>query len=225
MRLGLPLLQGRRRIEALFRETDLAAQRQRYRREWDTWRWRLAFRVGLSRPALRRVYGRAFLERMPADLASLMKEQVDAAFLGSPLAENGFLWQTFLGRYPEREQGLPLYLRREHHEAVRAGAARVTFACSDAAAWLSAQPPAAIGFFALSNILETAPRADAIRLGEAVLHAAKPGAIVCLRSILPPGEENLHQLCPGLAPDAALAAKVAQLDRSPFCRFVQIFRV
>src|SRR5207245_1485539 len=169
MRLFLPLLVGRRRIEAMFQQADLTAQRWFYRTYWDNWRWRSAFRWALSRPVLRLLYGRAFVDRVPDEFARLVKERVDAAFLDSPIQENGYLWQTFLGRYPPCEKGLPIYLRREHHAEVRMGLAKVHLAAGDAAARLEQQAPGSIGFFALSNILEITTPEYAARLVAAVL--------------------------------------------------------
>jgi S-adenosylmethionine-diacylglycerol 3-amino-3-carboxypropyl transferase len=225
MRLCLPLLLGRRRIEAMFLQMDLAAQRAFYRTCWDTWRWRCVFRWALSRPVLRLFYGKPFVDRLPAEFPRLMKRQIDAAFLEFPIAENGYLWQTFLGRYPPGENGLPIYLRRAHHAAVQAGLAHTSLECSDAAGWLEAQAPASIGFYALSNILEVTTPAYAARLMDAILKTAKPGAVVCVRSIFPPGREELCGPHAALTPDLALSEALARSDRSLFCRFIRVLRV
>jgi S-adenosylmethionine-diacylglycerol 3-amino-3-carboxypropyl transferase len=225
MRLFLPLLLGRARIEAMFSAPDLSTQRRFYQRHWDNWRWRAVFRWALSRPVLRLVYGQQFVEQVPADFPRLMKQRVDAAFLDTPLRENGYLWQAFLGRYPPCDAGLPLYLQREHHDRVRTGMARVNLAHGDAAGWLAEQPPASIGFFALSNILEVTTPAYTERLVEAILQAAKPGAVVCTRSIFPPGTDGLCRYQGRLTRDDERSEKLAQLDRSLFCRFIQVLRV
>jgi S-adenosylmethionine-diacylglycerol 3-amino-3-carboxypropyl transferase len=225
MRLLLPLLQGRQRLDAMFRQEDLSGQRSFYLRHWDNWRWKLLFQWGLSRPVLRLLFGPAFLAPLPADIQRLMKEQVDAAFLGSPLSENGYLWQTFLGRYPPGEKGLPIYLQPEHHSAIRAGMDRLHPVCADAAAWLAEQPPASIGFFALSNILEVTTSDYAARLAGSILHAAAPGAVVCLRSIFPPGPHDVRRQSERLTLDRELSDALALKNRSPFCRFIQVLRV
>src|SRR5262249_5700210 len=136
-----PLLFGRRRIDALFRCSDLAEQRRFFQSCWDDGRWKLAFRCVLSRPALRLVYGSPFVDRVPPDFPLLVKRGIDTAFLSHPIRDNGYLWQTFLGRYPPGENGLPIYLQKEHHAVVRAGLARTVLACSDAAGWLELQEP------------------------------------------------------------------------------------
>lgn len=224
MRLFLPLLVGRGPIDRLFRAPDLTTQRALYRRHWDNWRWRWLFRIALSRPILRLAYGKPFVGQVPAGFATLIKERVDAAFTETAIATNGYLWQTFRGSYPPGEQGLPLYLQAEQHPVVRAGLPRITLATGDAAGWLERQPPASIGFFALSNILEVTRRDYPVRLAAAIVAAAKPGAVICLRSIFPPGPGDLLRGQPGLAPDDALSAELAQADRSLFCKFIQVLR-
>jgi S-adenosylmethionine-diacylglycerol 3-amino-3-carboxypropyl transferase len=225
LRLFLPLLLGRRRIEAVFASSDLSTQRRLYQAYWDNWRWRAIFRWALSRPVLRLVYGQKLVERVPAGFPRLMKQRIDAAFLDSPLRENGYLWQTFLERYPPCEAGLPLYLQKEHHSLVSTGMTRVTLAHGDAAAWLAQQPPASIGFFALSNILEVTTPEYTAGLVQAILKAAKPEAVVCTRSIFPPRADDLCRYQGRLTRDDELSEKLMQLDRSLFCRFIQVFRV
>lgn len=224
MRL-LPLLVGRRCIDAMFGQTDLAAQQSFYRAHWDNYRWKRVFRWALSRPALRLFYGRQFVERVPADFSLLIKERIDAAFLNFPIGENGYLWQTFRSRYPPGGHGLPIYLRREHHGQVTAGLARAHLSIGDAAAFLEEQPSASIGFFALSNILEVAAPEYAGRLVEAIGRAAKPGAVVCLRSIFPPAPDLLGRCRERLTLDGALSEELARIDRSLFCKFIQVYRV
>jgi S-adenosylmethionine-diacylglycerol 3-amino-3-carboxypropyl transferase len=225
MRLFLPPLVGRRHIDALFQTSDLAAQRTLYRRHWDKWQWRCLFRLALSGPLLRLVYGKPFVEQVPAGFEKLIKQRVDAAFTETPIAGNGYLWQTFLGRYPSGDQGLPVYLQSTHHVAVQAALPGILLARGDAAGWLAGQPPASIGFFALSNILEVTRRDYAARLAAAIVAAAKPGAVVCLRSIFPPGPDDLLRRYPRLVPDDALSAELARSDRSLFCKFIQVLRL
>jgi S-adenosylmethionine:diacylglycerol 3-amino-3-carboxypropyl transferase len=209
----------------MFRQTDLAAQRAFYRTHWDDWRWRCAFRWALSRPVLRLLIGKPFVDHVPAEFPQMLKRQVDATFLEFPIQENGYLWQTFLGRYPPGENGLPIYLQREHHAGVQAGMARVALACGDAAGWLATQTPASIGYFALSNILEVTTPEYTARLVAAILRAAKPGAVVCMRSIFPPGPDDLCRYREQLTPDVALSERLARSDRTFFCRFIQVLRV
>ena len=208
----------------MFGQTDLSTQRQYYRRHWDNWRWKAAFRGALSRPALRLVFGQPFVDRIPADLPQLIKERVDAAFLNSPILENGYLWQTFLGRYPPHESGLPIYLQKRHHAQIQESQTRVSLATGDAAAWLEEQPPVSIGFFALSNILEVTTPEYAARLTQAIYDSAKPGAVVCMRSIFPPAADYLRCCQEQFTPDTALSEELARSDRSLFCKFIQVLR-
>ncbi len=225
IRLFLPLVLGRRRFETFFEQTDLEAQRRFYRQEWDNWRWRSALRWALSRPVLRFVYGGSFVDRIPDGFSRLVRQRVDAVLTSFPIQENGYVWQTFRGSDPPREHGLPISMRREQFEKIRSGLAQLEVTSADAARWLEARPSASIGFFALSNILEVTTPDYTVRLLEAVCHAAKPGALVCLRSLFPPAPDELGQFGEKLALDAALSARLESMDRSLFCKFIRVLRV
>jgi S-adenosylmethionine-diacylglycerol 3-amino-3-carboxypropyl transferase len=225
LRLGLPLVPGKRVVMAMFGQEELEAQREFYRRHWDTHWWRMLIRVAMSRPVLGLLWGRAFLDRLPAGYVERVKEQVDAAFLETPIGENGPLWQTFLGHYPIGEAGLPPYLQREQFGAASAAVDRLHVQCADAAAWLERQPSSTIDFFALSNILELTTRDYAARLAKAILHSAKPGALACLRSIFPPDPDAFRGFGERLIAEDEIAAALSRTDRSPFCRFLQVLRV
>jgi S-adenosylmethionine-diacylglycerol 3-amino-3-carboxypropyl transferase len=224
-RLVLPLVHRPRTIHAMFHPVDLAAQQQFYRVHWDNRQWKRLFRWGLSRPALRQLYGKPFVERIPDGFPDLVKQRVDAAFLDFPIQENSYLWQAFLGTYPPGEAGLPIFLRRENHAQLRGALARMALFAADAAGWLERQPASSIGFFALSNIFEVTSSEYARRLETALWQAARPGAIVCSRTIFPPGPETPSFSDDRFAAERDLSEELARSDRSLLCKFIQVFRV
>ncbi len=224
MRLFQRLVVSRNDIETLFSQSDLAAQQAFYRKRWDIWRWRLALKIGLSRPALRRVYGPDFVAAVPDGFADWMRQQIEDALANFPAATNGHLWQTFLQRYPPDEAGLPLYLQQTHREAIQAGLSTMTLIAAETADWLEGQNAARFDFFALSNITEAISSEMAARLLRAVATTAKPGALVCMRSIFPPQAGTPVPLPERLEDDTALAARLARADRSFACKTLRILR-
>lgn len=224
MRLLRLFVHSREEIRAMFGQRDLDAQKQHYRAHWDTWRWRLSLRLGLSKPALRRTYGPDFVAAVPANFSELMRQRMESVFTRFPTEENPYLWQAFLGEYPPTQKGLPIYMQHQHFEEVKAGMTDIELVVEDAAAWLGTQPARSIDFFGLSNILEVTSPQYTKRLLEAVTHAAKPGAILCLRFIFPP-EAGLLPNNESLELDCELSDYLQQIDRSPFATCIRVLRV
>ena len=56
-RCVLPLVHGRSRVRELLRRRPVVGRRAFYLRHWDTWTWRLLFRLFFSRPVLGRLDG------------------------------------------------------------------------------------------------------------------------------------------------------------------------
>ncbi len=218
----LPLVQSRRQVRRLFGASSVVRRRQIYARHWDHWHWRLGFRLLLNRAVLSLAYGPQFTRALPNGFADGFRLRVERTLLDFPLGGNAYAWATFLGGYPRDEAGWPPYLQRENECAVRAGLARVQLACADAADYLEALAPAAVSFFALSNILEIASPTYAQRLLRAVTRSAKPGARVVLRSIFG-FEDALFARVPELRllPSQVLEAE----DRSFFCNKLRVLEV
>jgi S-adenosylmethionine:diacylglycerol 3-amino-3-carboxypropyl transferase len=93
----------------------------------------------------------------------------------------------------------------------------------DLRTWLAGQAGAGFDFLALSNVLELAAPRAAISMLEAVSRAAAPGALVCLRAILPP--ENLPARIGRLVRDEDLAETCGRMDRSLVCNQFAVYRV
>src|SRR5690606_31838139 len=125
-------------------------QRQIYQTRWNHWRWKLAFKMVLSKPMLKLAYGDDFVASIPSHFASQMKGRLDETFMHHPIGENGYLWQLFRGCYPANEASLPPYLQQHNLPVVRAGLPQIRLACADAAQWLENQPESSVGFFAFS---------------------------------------------------------------------------
>lgn len=219
---ALPLTFGAKRVERMFAFQDIQKQRAYYRRSWNKWLWRAAFSMVLSKPILRLLYARGFVSQVPTDFAQQMKGRVDEVFTHFPAATNPYLWQTFRGQMPLRNEALPLCLQRENFDIIRANLNCVTLQHADAATYLEAQAPDSIDFFALSNILEVTTIEYSKQLFRAVHRAATPNAMICLRSIFPPHEtETFHDF----HLDEKLSHQLESEDRSLFCKNIRVLRV
>lgn len=225
MKLFRIFIHSQGRIESALTQPTLVAQRQFYEEQWNSWRWRTALKIGLSRSALRLAYGKQFVDSLPEDFADVIRQSLAHTFLNFPAQDNGYLWQTFLGRYPANENALPIYLQPERWKEVKMYAEKMNPETADAAEWLQLREARSINFFALSNILEVTSAGYAEKLAEAVGHAAQSGALICLRWILPPPRNITELLDARWRFEKDLSQELSDQDRSLFCKFIRVYRV
>jgi len=198
-------------------------QRLRFDEVWDTRLWRLATGLAFNRAALRIRFGKAAAARVSGSFAASMRERARDRLVRFPCRENGYAWQAFFGKYPAGiDAALPRYVQKEMFPRIAACARKVHLHEGDLQAWLAGRAGAGFDFLALSNVLElSAPRAAHSML-EAASRVAAPGALVCLRAILPP--ENLPERIGRLVRDENLAETCARMDRSLVCNRFTIYR-
>lgn len=114
----LPLVHGRKTIEALLRGGPSVAERERfYEERWNTWRWRLLFKVFFSRFMMGRL-GRdpAFFKYVKGSVAERILERTRHALVALNPAENPYLHWILTGTHGE---ALPWALRAENFERIK----------------------------------------------------------------------------------------------------------
>lgn len=118
-RAVLPLIHPRWKIERL-REAAVPETRERfYREHWDTLRWRLLFRLFVSRPVLGRLArDRAFFRHVKAPVAASLLKRTRHALTALPTHANPYLAYILTGTFPP--EALPRYLQPEARERIRA---------------------------------------------------------------------------------------------------------
>jgi S-adenosylmethionine-diacylglycerol 3-amino-3-carboxypropyl transferase len=209
LRSLLGLTVGRRRLERLF-TLPPAEQREFYRHEWNTLRWRLMVRVACSRRVLGRRLDSSWFRH--ADVASFGRHfagLAEHAVADLPARSNYFLAQILLGRYLD-EDLVPEYLQAGNFHTIRQRLERVTPVTADIAVALESLAPQSVDCFALSNVFEYGPRALFERACAALLRAAKPGARLVLRNLLAP--RRLADF-PAFEVDAELSGRLRAADR------------
>ncbi len=121
----LRLVQGSSRIEALLAPRTRRERARFYREAWDSWRWRLLFRLFFSRCTMQAL-GRepAFFAHAEADLARHLLARSRHALTELDPSRNPYLNQVLTGRYG---RCLPLALRPESFGPIRARLDRLTY--------------------------------------------------------------------------------------------------
>jgi S-adenosylmethionine-diacylglycerol 3-amino-3-carboxypropyl transferase len=139
-------------VEALLRPRDPAARAAFYRERWDGWRWRALFRVFFSRFVMGRL-GRdpSFFDHVRGPVAERILARTRHALTALDPAANPYLQWILLGRHAS---ALPLALRPEHFDAIRAGLDRLSWRCTGLEAALAESDANGFQRFNLSDVFE-----------------------------------------------------------------------
>nr|MBA3499806.1 DUF3419 family protein [Deltaproteobacteria bacterium] len=148
------------------------------------------------------------------DPAAYFARVFEHAVTELPVANNYFLHQVFLGRYPrEQPEGLPPYLAVGTFERLRANLGGLAFVDGSYTTHLRRCPSRSIDGFALSNICEwMTPRAIDELFAE-IVRTAAPGAIVCFRNNFAHTDVPAH-FQHHVVEDRARSAEMSRRDRS-----------
>jgi S-adenosylmethionine-diacylglycerol 3-amino-3-carboxypropyl transferase len=151
-RCVLPLLSPRSRALDLLEPRPPGERATFYRQTWDTWRWRILFRLFFSRWLMGRV-GRdpRFFDHVDGRVAARLLERSRHALTTLDPSTNPYLQWILTGRHPS---ALPLALRPEHFDAIRSGLNRLEWQCAAVEDALQAAGAASIDRFNLSDIFE-----------------------------------------------------------------------
>lgn len=182
----LHVLQGRRRIDGLFRARSLEEQKDYFDRVWNTVRWRMLFRLLFNKRVLatRGLSADYFqFDDGTSSFAQSFFERAKRALREIPIASNYFVAQYLLGRYTGPD-AVPSFLRKEYLGVVRERLDRIEIIAADLKVWLAKRPEASIDAFSLSNICELMSPEETVRTFERVARTARPGARICFRNLM-----------------------------------------
>ena len=180
----LPLVHGRRRVHELLTPRDRAGRERFYEDVWDTWRWRLLFRVFFSRTAMGRL-GRdpEFFRYVTGDVASRILARTRHAVIELDPTVNPYLHWILTG---DHGSALPLYLRPEHFEKIRGNLERLEGRCQSIEEFVSNVGTGAIDRYNLSDLFEYVSMDHYHRMLETLVAASRPHARLAYWNMLAP---------------------------------------
>jgi S-adenosylmethionine-diacylglycerol 3-amino-3-carboxypropyl transferase len=186
-RAVLPMVPGRRAVRKMLRSTCLEEQRRVYREDWDSWRWRLLFRLSFSRWVLER------LGRDPAFFAQCEIESVGSHYLARarhalvdlPIWCNPYLTYMLSGRLGTGQRS-PDYLRPNVQALARARLGRVEVHTASLDDVLRDLPSRSVDAFYLSDVFELSTPADYESTLAEIARTGRPGARICYWNNLVP---------------------------------------
>lgn len=171
----LPLVHARARVERLLEGGDTAEEREAfYERTWNTWRWRLMFRLFFSRFVMGRM-GRdpSFFRYVEGSVADRILTRARHAATALDPADNPYLQWILTGSHP---RALPFALRPENFAAIRANLERLEWHGTSLEAYFEAHPAAKFDAFNLSDIFEYMSPGNYETLLDRIIRSGRSGA-------------------------------------------------
>lgn len=209
----LPLVHGRRTVEALLRGGAPAEREKFYAERWDTWRWRLLFKVFFSRFMMGRL-GRdpAFFKYVEGSVAERILARTRHALVALDPAANPYLHWILTGTH---DAALPWALREENFERIRARLDRLEWHELTLEAFLERDAGARVDKFNLSDIFEYMSAENTAALLARLADASRPGGRLAYWNMLAP-RSRPEALAHRLRPRTDVAAELFAQDKAFF---------
>jgi S-adenosylmethionine:diacylglycerol 3-amino-3-carboxypropyl transferase len=209
----LPVIHGRETVAAMLQPRDADARRDFYDRQWDTWRWRLLFRLFFSRRVMGRV-GRdpEFFRYVEQDVAGAILARTRHALTDLDPSVNPYLRWIVTGTHGET---LPCALREEHFDVIRANLDRLEWHQISVEEFLDRGSDREFDRFNLSDLFEYVSAEHYRRVLDAILEHARPRARLAYWNLLVP-RRRPAELAARLRPLDDLAERLHQADRTFF---------
>lgn len=120
----LSWIHSRKTIAALFKEKSAEEQKAFYRNTWNSWRWRLLFKIFFSRWVMGK-FGRdpEFLKQVSVNVSDYIFSRAERELSGTQLFRNFILRYNLTAAFGNL---LPHYLQPQHYERIKAQIDRIT---------------------------------------------------------------------------------------------------
>ena len=170
----LPLVHSRARIERLLAGGTRDQRIDFFNKEWDTWRWRLLFRVFFSRFVMGRL-GRdpSFFKYVEGTIAGRILDRTRYALTELNPEENPYAQWILTGHH---QSALPYALRPQNFECIRAHLDRLEWHRASIEDFLGGEKGSAVDSFNLSDIFEYMSEENYERLLQCIMQAGRRGS-------------------------------------------------
>lgn len=170
----LPLVHGSPKIESLLHPKDAQAQFEFYDTRWNTWRWRLLFRIFFSKLFMSG-NGRSkemFSQNKGQSVGERFFQRIEHAFKFGPLKDNFYNHYALLG---DKCTQLPNFLNQKVFETLK-NSDNISIHHSDLLHFLQEKPSDSIHKYNLSDIFEPLDIATTNRIFAEIVRTAAPRA-------------------------------------------------
>jgi S-adenosylmethionine-diacylglycerol 3-amino-3-carboxypropyl transferase len=209
----LPLVESRGRVAQLLAGGTPGERQSFYARAWDSWRWRLLFRLFFSRVVLGRL-GRdpEFFAYVEGSVAERLLARAKYALTALDPAENPYVQWILTGTHLT---ALPYALRPENFDAIRANLERLEWRRQSLEAYLATATSHSVDRFNLSDVFEYVSRDRYARLLAQLAEVGRPGGRLLYWNMLAP-RGYLAELATRLRPMPELSERLHQQDKAFF---------
>ncbi len=168
----LPMIHSEKVISELFQEKSLGDQQQFYSEKWNTWRWRILFKVFFSKFVMGRL-GRdpEFLKQVEVHVSSFILNQAKEAITSEQAFDNHILRYCLTGSFQELR---PYYMQKDNFEDIKRNISKLEFRSG----LIGSLDPSIEKFdlFNLSNIFEYMDSTTFQKVASQIQNLAKPKA-------------------------------------------------
>jgi len=211
----LPLVHSRARVERLLRDVSLDERVRFYEAEWDTWRWRLLFRVFFSRFVMSCLgRDRGCFAYVNGSVSAPILERTRHALTVLNPADNPYVHWILTGSHG---RALPYALRPEHFETIRNNVDRLECRCQSLGDFLGAAAPRRLDRCNLSDVFEYVSPAEYLQMLERLTVACNHGARLVYWNVLA-DRTRPRSLADRLRPADEVASSLHARDRAFFYR-------
>lgn len=170
----LPLIHNCREVTRLLTVHDDQERLSFYNDTWNTWRWKLLFRIFFSRKMMGSL-GRdpQFFQYVETGVAKRIFKRAEYALTMLPTDANPYLEYILTGSF---RKSLPFYLRRENFKAIRDNLDKLVIFHGPLAQALEREPAVRFDGFNLSDIFEYMSYDQYKEEMSRILQYAKPGS-------------------------------------------------
>ncbi len=199
--------------KTIVKQLESKSQQEResfYEKKWNTWRWRLLFKIFFSRFVMGRL-GRdpAFFKYVEGSVADRILQRTRHALVELDPSSNPYLHSILTGRYG---QHLPHALREENYEEIRTNLDKITIVEGTLESALNDEKYDA---YNLSDIFEYMSDENTQSLLESIHQSSNTGARIAYWNMLAPRESS-ESLRDKIKPMGDLSTKLFAEDKAFF---------
>lgn len=213
----LPLVHGRKRVLQLLERRTRDQRVEFYERDWNTWRWRVMFKVFFSRFVMGK-HGRdpSFFQYVQGSVADRILQRTKYALTELDPTDNPYLQWILTGRHAT---ALPYALRPENFDAIRKNLDRLEWRCQSVEDFLS-EDTAPVTKANLSDIFEYMSAENCEGLLRTLADHSRPGGRIAYWNMLAP-RSRPDSLAARIRPRTDIADRLFKQDKAFFySRFV-----
>ena len=209
----LPLVHGRRTVDALLEPRPPEARRRFYEERWNNWRWRAMFRIFFSRFVMGRLgRDKAFFDFVEGSVADSLLDRTRYALTELAPAENPYLTWILTGTH---DSALPFALRAENFDAIRRNVDRLEWRQGSLEASLEELGESAVDRYNLSDIFEYMSEEGTRALLERLARSGRSGGRLVYWNMLAP-RSRPQSLADRLKPLTDVARRLFAQDKAFF---------